>query len=311
MSPASAQGPAAPMLEQPAPPAEEKKEGAPTTCGPLISDTCLPIETYHASVQVLWAASIYRNNLTPNWRQTDTKGDFATFLMPVKFTYGPSKDMEMYVVIPYIYNFAGSLNASIAGPHGERSADYGGIGDITLVGKYNFLPEGDIRPAVTGVLGTIFPTGHASNLNPRFLGTDAVGSGAFTFITGVNLFKYIKPFLVHGQIWLNTPVNLHRLTSANDSVRSRESLTVNLATKLPLNKRWVLLCEVYSTWTWENIYTVQGYQSPFTVVGVLPGIEFLATDKWSFATGCAFDLWGKGPNATAKITPMFTVYRSF
>lgn len=311
VSPGLGQGPAAPMLEKPAPPAEEKKEGAPTTCGPLISDTCLPIETSHASLQVLWAASIIRNNLTGNWRQTDPKGDFATFVMPVKFTYGPSKNMEVYIVVPYIHNFASNLNASIAGPNGESSADYGGIGDITLVGKYNLLPEGDIRPAVTGVLGMGFPSGHASNLNPRFLGQDAIGSGAFTFITGVNLFKYLKPFLVHSQIWLNTPINIHRLTSDNDSVRSRESLTVNLATELPLNKRWVLLLEVYSTWTWENISTPQGFQSPSTVLGVLPGIEFFLTEKWAFSAGTAFDLWGKGPNATAKITPMFTVYRSF
>ncbi len=308
VSPALAQGPAGSLLEKPAPLAEEKKEevpGAPTTCGPLISDTCLPIETYHASLQFLWAMSFVRDSWTSNWRRVTAGGDYKTMSIPVKFTYGPTKDMEVYIVVPYIQNWASSVN--VTGPNGETSANYGGIGDITLVGKYNLLPEGDIRPAVTGVLGMGFPSGHASHLNPRFLGQDAIGSGAFTFITGVNLFKWLKPFLVHSQIWLNTPVNL--FTSRNDAVRSRESLTVNLATEYPITKQWVALIELYSTWTWENISTPQGFQSPSTVLGVLPGIEFLINSHWSVAAGSAFDLWGKA--GSAKITPMFTVYYNF
>lgn len=307
LTPALALGFGEVKMEKPAPPPEEKKEGAPTTCGPLISDTCLPIETYHASLQFLWALSIVRASFTPNWRPVSAHGDFTTFTMPVKFTYGPTKDMEVYIIVPYIHNFASNLDVSLAGPNGERSADYGGVGDITLVGKYLLLPEGDIRPAVTGVLGVGFPSGHASHLNPRFLGQDTVGSGAFTFTTGVNLFKYLKPFLVHSQIWFNTPVNL--FTARDDAVRSRESVVFNVAAEYPLSKRWVALLEFYSTWTWENISTPQGFQSPSTLLGVLPGIEFLATEKWSFGAGTAIDLAGKA--GTAIVTPMFTVYYNF
>ncbi len=46
-------------------------------------------------------------------------------------------------------------------------------------------------PAVSAVAGLAsIPTGHASHLNPAFLGVDAVGTGALTFTTGVNLFKW-------------------------------------------------------------------------------------------------------------------------
>jgi hypothetical protein len=78
---------------------------------------------------------------------------------------------------------------------------------------------------------------------------------------------------------------------------------------LPLNKQWVLLLEMYSTWTWSNIYTSLGYQSPTTVLGFLPGIEYFITDKWAVSTGAAFDVVGKFGGH--KITPALTVYYNF
>ena len=122
----------------------------------------------------------------------------------------PPRTWRLYVVVPFIHNWNNGLNTP--GPNGETSASYSGIGDITAVAKYNLLPEGDYRPAVSAVGGVGFPTGHASHLNPARLGADAIGTGSFNFITGVNLFKYLKPFLVHSQIWMNTPINLYKIT---------------------------------------------------------------------------------------------------
>jgi hypothetical protein len=313
VTPALAQGPGGGLLEKPptAPPPEEKKEGAPSTCGPMISDSCMPIETHHASVQMGWALPIVGSNVTTNWRRVSAHGDFKTFVMPVKFTYGPAKNLETYIVVPFINNFANNLDPGIAGPNGERSANYGGIGDITAVAKYNLLPEGDIRPAVTGVFGVGFPAGHAHHLNPRFLGQDAVGTGAFTFTTGFNLYKWVKPFLLYSNIWLNSPVNIFPIKGSDvpTAVRSREFVTFNLAAELPLGKKFVALVEMYSNWTWANIPTTQGFQSPQTVVGILPGIEFLATEKWTMAAGASIDLLGK--NGTLKYTPMLTMAYAF
>ena len=160
-SPASAQGPAAPVIENPtAPPEEkkeeaagEKKEEAPTTCGPLITDTCIPIEEHHASMQVLWGLSFYQGNFSPNWRYVSAHGDFYTFTMPVKFTYGPAKNLETYIIAPFIVDWGNHVDLGAAGPNGERSASYAGIGDITAVAKYLVLPEEDTRPAVSLVGG--------------------------------------------------------------------------------------------------------------------------------------------------------------
>lgn len=306
--PAAAQGPAA-LMEKPGPEKaeQEKKEAAPATCGPLISDGCIPIEEHHASLQVLTALSFYPGIFSNNWRYTSAKGNFYTFLMPVKFTCGPTKNLEMYVIVPFINNFCNKLDASIAGPNGERSASYAGIGDITAVAKYLLLEETECRPAVTAVGGVGFPTGHAHHLNPARLGQDAIGTGAFTFTTGVNLYKWLKPFLFYSNIWLNSPVNLY--TSSSSSVRSREFVTFNLAAEYPINKKWVALLEMYSNWTWTNISTPQGCQSPSTILGLLPGIEYFITEKWAVSGGTAIDLMGKA--GCLKITPIFTVYYNF
>jgi hypothetical protein len=309
-TPVLAQVAGPPLLEKaPAPPPEEKKEeGAPTTCGPMISDTCLPITTGKFAMQVWWALSFFPGNFTNSWRKVNAPGNYYTFSMPVKFIYGPTKDLETYVIVPFIHNWV--RDADVPGPNGETSASYSGIGDITAVAKYNLLPEGTYRPAITAVGGVGFPTGHASNLNPGRLGIDAIGTGSFNFITGVNLFKYVKPVLLHSQVWFNSPINLYKITDdPTRNVRSREYLNVNLAAELPVTKQWVLLFEVYSTWTWQNLPTIQGFQTPQTVIGVLPGIEFLATDKLALAAGVSLDLWGK--NGVQKYTPMITAFYTF
>ena len=316
-SPAAPQPGAGPMLEKPQPtselPGPEEKQGeAPTTCGPLISDSCMPIEEHHFSMQVLWALSLVTGNFNQNWRRESAGGNFYTFQMPVKFTYGPTKNLETYIVVPFIVNWCNGLNSDLAGPNGERSASYAGIGDITTMAKYLVLEEGNIRPAVTLVGGMGWPSGHASHLNPAFLGQDAIGTGSFNFITGLNLYKWVKPFLLYSNIWLNSPVNLYRL-NGNDfpqDVRNRENVIFNLAAEYPLNKQWIILLEMYSNWTWSNPGTESlGFQSPTTLLGFLPGIEYFYSEKWAFSAGVAVDALGKFGGH--KVTPAFTVYYNF
>lgn len=313
--PAAAHEPGSHSLGKPEAQPEAKKEDPPTTCGALlINDGCLPIEEHHASLQILGALSIYTANFSPNWRSVSVKGDQYTFSMPVKFTYGLAKNLETYIVVPFIYNWLNNVDRGAAGPNGERNSGYAGIGDITTVAKYLVLEEGELRPAVAAVGGVGWPTGHASRLNPRFLGQDAVGAGSFNFITGVNLYKWVKPFVFYSNIWLNSPINLYRLPKADNfprNVRNRENVTFNLAAEYPLNKKWTLLLEMYSSWNWENPGTESiGTQSPTTLLGFLPAIEYYATEKWSISAGCAVDAIGK-TGTSRTIVPTFSIYYNF
>ena len=320
VTPAWAQGGVPLLLEKPAvalaaaEKAENKKEGPPPTCGPIVTDACLPIDTGKFSMQVFWGLSFYMGNYSPNWRYISANGDFYTLNMPVKFAYGLTKDMEVYVVIPFLTNWAKNVNPNLAGPNGERSASYSGIGDLTLMGKYNLLAEGDYQPAVSAVAGfATIPTGHASRLNPGRLLQDAIGSGSLSVTTGVNLFKYVKPILLHSQIWINNPINIYRIRGRDNppNVRNHDWVTFNLAAEYPFtnDKKWIFLMEMYSSWTWSNIYTTLGFQSPVTLLGVQPALEYVATDRLSLAAGVAFDLVGKFNNR--KFTPMVTVLYTF
>jgi hypothetical protein len=289
----------APGLEKPDAPAaqnlEEKKAEAPNTCGPIITDTCIPIATHQLQLQLILTPTFYPGNFTSNWRRVSSGSNSFTLYAPLKITYGPLKNWETYLIIPYVQNWLNSPNNP--GPNGETSANYAGIGDISWFNKYLLLEETDSRPAVSGLFGLGFPSGHASRLNP----------GSFAFTTGFNLYKYVKPLLLYGNVWLNTPVNLYQ--DRPDTVRSREHVTINLAAECPLTPKWVALLEFFSIWTWTNISTPQGYQSPDTYVGVLPGIEYLLSDKWSFSAGAAFYLFGKqGP---IQYMPMLSAYYNF
>ena len=49
----------------------------------------------------------------------------------------------------------------------------------------------------------MFPTGHASPLEPKFLSIDQTGGGAFSFTWGLDIFKYLPgfPVLLYANIW--------------------------------------------------------------------------------------------------------------
>ena len=156
--------------------------------------------------------------------------------MPVKFAYGPTKDLETYIIVPFIHNWAVKiwiLPAPMAKPPPVTAAS--GIsrhGQIQSAAGRR-LPAGRQR---RGGVGRI-PTGHASRLNPAKLGQDAIGTGALTFTTGVNLYKWLKPFLVYSKIWMNTPINIYQWRpDPTRNVRSREYVTFNLAAEFPLRK---------------------------------------------------------------------------
>ncbi len=169
---------------------------------------------------------LFTRDFSPPVGAIRVQGKLLHLSHAVKFTYGPTKNLEMYVIAPFINNFCNRLDASIAGPNGERSASYGGIGDITAVPSTCCWKKPDAGCGHGSGRGRL---SHRPRPPPQSgaPGQDAIGTGAFTFTTGVNLYKWLKPFLIYSNIWLNTPVNLY--PSKDDAVRSREFVTFNLA----------------------------------------------------------------------------------
>ena len=135
-APAMAQTPAGPpVMEKPAAPPEEKKETAPTTAGCIMTDSTIPIDTGHVSVSAMWALSFYPGTFNQSWRTISIHGNYYTFFMPVKVTYGLAKNMEVYLIAPFVNYWVNHADQSIS-VNGKTSANYAGIGDLTLMGKY-------------------------------------------------------------------------------------------------------------------------------------------------------------------------------
>ena len=146
------------------------KDECPTTFGPIITDTAIPIEKGKFALQPTFGLSFTTHNFSPNWRRISAEGDFKSFGMSLKFTYGLWNNLEVFAVIPYIHNWAS--NVQEPGPRGERAADFGGLGDINLTFKYRLVEETEAAPTVSAIFSPTFPSGHFRHLNPGRLGTD-------------------------------------------------------------------------------------------------------------------------------------------
>ena len=177
----------------------------PDTTGPLITDTAVPQEPGRFTLQPFWSLSFMGGNFSANWRRQSARGDFVVFNLPVKLTYGLARNLEVYAVVPYAHNWGS--HGEKPGPKGERAADFGGLGDISLSLKYQLLKETPWRPTVTGLFSVDFPTGHRYNLNPGRLETDALGAGAFAFTAGANLSKWLGPVCLYGNLWYSVAAN--------------------------------------------------------------------------------------------------------
>ena len=311
---------------------EAKEDECPSTFGPIITDTAIPIEKGKFALQPTFGLSFVTNSLTQSWRRVSAGGNFKTFGMDYKFTYGLCNNLEVFVVIPYAHNWAGSVNEP--GPNGERSANFGGLSDINLTLKYRLLEETEVRPTVTALFATDFPTGHFRHLNPGRLGTDQLGGGAYAFTTGLNVSKYVKPFIIYGNLWYTMQT---KFTSQRDRIPlvpgldeegvptgelvegdpvskyfnnyPRDIITVNLAAEYPITKKWVALLELTSSWEGGRLFGHKANVAPAALVSVMPGIEYMATEKFSLAMGLNIGLAGK--NTDAVITPMFSMVYAF
>ena len=117
----------------------------------------------------------------------------------------------MYV-IPYIHNWVSNVNDP--GPEGERSANFGGLGDIDLTLKYRLVEERQqLAHGDSAMFATDFPTGHFRQSQPQVLLADAIGWEAayYRFTTGFNISKCLNPVILYGNFWysMGTAFNLN------------------------------------------------------------------------------------------------------
>ena len=279
-------------------------EECPASFGPIITDTAVPIAKGMFAVQPTFGLSFVIDRLSKDWERVSAGGDFTSFTMEWKLTYGLFNNLEVFVVIPYIHNWASNIEEP--GPSGERAANCGDLGDINLTFKYSLLEETQTRPTVTFLFATDFPTGCFRGLEPSRLSSEITGGGAYVFTTGLNLSKYLRPFIFYGNIWYSMQT---AFTDDEGRQYPRAVVTVNLAAEYPLNKKWVALLELTSFWDGGRLFGHKANTPPGALLSILPGIEYMATEKFSLALGVNVDLVGK--NADAAVTPILSMVYAF
>ena len=180
------------------------------------------------------------------------------------------------------------------GPLGERSADFGGLGDINLTFKYRLVEETESGPHGQRHLFPHLSQRAFRHLNPGRLGTDAIGGGTYAFTTGLNVSKYVKPFILYGNLWYTMQTDYTTVgTDADDNPinnrnHPRDYVTVNLAAEYPITKKWVALLELTSYWDGGRLFGHKANLAPAAFLSVLPGIEYMATEKFSLAMGAEY-----------------------
>ena len=94
-------------------------------------------------------------------------------------------------------------------------------------------------------------------------------------------------------------------------VHNRDQLVFRLAAEYPIRGTgpWVALLEFYSTWELGRIFAPHTHSKPAALLGILPGIEYVYSDKLAFATGVAIDLAGK--NTNYNYTPIVSMIYTF
>ncbi|HZE21393.1 MAG TPA: transporter, partial [Desulfobaccales bacterium] len=232
-------------------------------------------------------------------------GDFQSLTLAPMLSYGPAGRTELDLTIPYLHNWAS--NVTDPAPTGQRSANFGGLGNISLEGKYLLVKEQPFIPAISAVCLVDFPTGHHRRLNPGDLGTDLLGRGAFTFTPGLNFYKYLAPFLLYGNLW-------YTMATAATVNKKRtyypDRITVNFAAEYPLPaKNFVFLFEFVSTYDGGRLIGHRANEPARILMSVLPALEFIPNPKWSLAAGVLVDLFGK--NSAFAYTPNVNIFYNF
>jgi hypothetical protein len=285
---------------------EAKENEPPDTIGPILTDTAVPVDKGELYVQPYWSLGSVTGAFTTHGKRVSAGGNFHSFGSVLQITYGVWDNFEVFTVIPAVVNWATSLDEP--GPNGERAASHAGLSDIDLTLKYRLVKEGPVAPTISAVFATDFPTGHHKNLNPGRLGTDALGSGAYVFTTGVNLSKWVKPFIFYGNLYysLSTSTTSPGLfTEGKVKAYPRDFVTVNLAAEYPFAERWTALLELTSFWDAGRLFGPRANVAPAHRLSVLPGIEFKATEKFFVSLGVNVDLMGR--NTVATVMPIVTL----
>ena len=161
----------------------------------------------------------------------------------------------------------------------------GGLGDINLSARYDFLYAGQMRyvPGVAALAGVTFPTGRPPESATQAQATDATGTGAFQGNFGIAVEQLFGALLVsaYGIVAKRTPRDVQGIRT---TLGTQWTALVAVAYSLPRD----YAIAATASYTGEGDADVQGMEAPGTarrtpvvgIAGVVP-----VTDHFRFQGG--------------------------
>jgi hypothetical protein len=308
------------VKEDPEPALQEAPEvQLPNTTGPIVTDLAITQAYKTWTLQVTPTLSLTGGVFNSNWQprsvgvnlpsrvhEFNERGDYKSFLIPVQLYYGLAPRMDFSLSTSFEQNWASNVEPA------SQAANFGSIQDTSIQFRYRLLNGSPTATIVTGYFSVLFPTGHASPLEPKLLGIDQTGAGAFSFTWGLNFFKYVPqvPVLFYANLWYTNFLD-GRVNGAR--VYYPDNITFNLAFEVPLNKsesnRWAFLLELLSNWDAGRMIGPTANQAPLALVSVLPAVEFLPYKWFTLAAGVQIPVIGK--NTSFTYAPTLALFFNF
>jgi hypothetical protein len=147
-------------------------------------------------------------------------------------------------------------------------------------------------------------------LEPKLLGIDQTGSGAYSFTWGLDIFKYIPPVLLYGNLFYT---NFTSAMVNQTRTYYPDQITGNLAMEVlfknsPSNK-WAFLLEILSNWSAGRMIGHPVNQPPLAIINTLPVLEYLPCKWFQLAAGVQVPLFGK--NTRYSYSPTLALFFNF
>jgi len=290
--------------------------------GPLIT----PSATMVPPGQGMWQPYIF---FTDNYgafnskrERVDVPNRFILQPQPVIVQIGVTPTVDTTVIMSQVVRW-------------QQGVCSGGFQDITLQLGFLITEQTLWAPKAKFVVGQSFPTGKYENLNPRNLGLDSTGAGAwqtnFTLTFGKVLFwNTLHPMNTRLSMSYGIPTCV-KVSNFNaygggygtrGTVHPGNSFNVDLGLELSINQPWVAALDV--VYNCQNRTTFHGIQGTTTNGGstpaatgggfsdqlsLAPAIEYNFNENMGILWGLWFTVYGR--NAPNFMSGIFSWYWGF
>ncbi len=204
--------------------------------------------------------------------------------------------------------------------------------DLPLQFGFQLAKETPYIPSIRFIVGELFPTGKYQHLNPKKLGLDATGEGAFQTTVGLNVSKvfwWLKLHPISVRLASNCNIADHRVSvrdfnafgggdNTKGKVKVGTTYNIDLGVEVSLTEKWVYATDIAYTYSNKSTFrgrageSAPGVQAANGVpssdqLSIAPAIEYNVNDVSGFIGGGWFAVTGRNSPNFASVIISYTI----